>query len=52
MAEGWLGNILDVQVQVSIHTPMGYVVLACQPTSPGNVIPFHSLFGFSALSFW
>ena len=49
MAEGWLGDILDVQVQVSIHTPWDmWPWLASQPRLE---VLFHSIHYLDALRF-
>jgi predicted dehydrogenase len=49
MAEGWLGDILDVQVQVSIHTPWDmWPWLASQPRLE---VLFHSLHYLDSLRF-
>jgi len=49
MLEGWLGDILDVQVQVSIHTPWDmWPWLASQPQLE---VLFHSIHYLDALRF-
>ena len=49
MREGWLGDILDVQVQVSIHTPWDmWPWLASQPRLE---VLFHSIHYLDALRF-
>ena len=49
MAEGWLGNILDAQVQVSIHTPWDmWPWLASQPRLE---VLFHSIHYLDSLRF-
>ncbi len=49
MLEGWLGDILDVQVQVSIHTPWDmWPWLASQPRLE---VLFHSIHYLDALRF-
>jgi predicted dehydrogenase len=49
MAEGWLGNILDVQVQVSIHTPWDmWPWIASQPRLE---VLFHSIHYLDSLRF-
>jgi predicted dehydrogenase len=49
MAEGWLGDILDVQIQVSIHTPWDmWPWLASQPRLE---VLFHSIHYLDSLRF-
>ena len=49
MTEGWLGDILDVQVQVSIHTPWDmWPWIASQPRLE---VLFHSIHYLDALRF-
>jgi predicted dehydrogenase len=49
MAEGWLGDILDVQVQVSIHTPWDmWPWLASQPRLE---VLFHSIHYLDSLRY-
>ncbi|MBL8079090.1 MAG: Gfo/Idh/MocA family oxidoreductase [Anaerolineales bacterium] len=49
MKEGWLGNILDVQVQVSIHTPWDmWPWIAAQPRLE---VLFHSIHYLDSLRF-
>jgi len=49
MAEGWMGDILDVQVQVSIHTPWDmWPWLASRPRLE---VLFHSIHYLDALRF-
>lgn len=49
MTEGWLGDVLDVQVQVSIHTPWDmWPWLASQPRLE---VLFHSIHYLDALRF-
>ena len=49
MTEGWLGNLLDVQVQVSIHTPWDmWPWIASQPRLE---VLFHSIHYLDSLRF-
>ena len=49
MAEGWLGNILDVQVQVSIHTP--WEMWSWVARQPRLEVLFHSIHYLDSLRY-